>query len=723
MKRNNTFWWFVIVSIGFTLLSIAGIGFLFWRQLLPAERLLFTDFVQKNLGFIFGGAVLVLAGAGLAVDWVFRIYVLPIGKIADEAEVIFTVNSAHRIKNPDGSREISRLADIINRAADHFETQQRSIQREVEYAKQRVEEEKNILAQVIAELPTGVLICNADCRVLLYNRQVKQMLSEGRSDSTARPLLVHDRFIGLGRSIFSILDKNLVVHALDDIGAKIDEERRDMSSSFITPIPGGKLLLGQAIPVLDRDKLMVGLIFLFSDITGELESNRQLDAMLQKLTNHVRSSLSGIRSVVEAMIDYPDMDDRQRRQFEEIIHAESISLGRILTGTVDAYTSSLRDQWPRINIRMSDFLGILIRKIRKTCRIDISSRPVQEEIWIKVDTYSMVLALLYLVSKLKTCRKVSSLHCTAVRRDGFVALDFSFTGVRITKDELEQWEKENLVVPEDSLLLTLGEVLRQHRTAVWSYTDGESAGIAYLRLLIPISETQPAAESRRRVGPALVSRPEYYDFDLFEASCQTDAYDEFPLSGLTYTVMDTETTGLDPARDEIISVGAVRIVNGKLRREEVFDQLVDPGRSIPWESIRYHGIQPEMIRGQPGAAEVLPVFHRFCEGTVLVAHNAAFDMKMLKMKESATGVRFVNPVLDTLLLSALVHPAHKSHDLEAIARRLGIRVFGRHTALGDAIVTGEIFLRLIPILRQNGIETLGQARAASRKTYYARLKY
>ncbi len=175
--------------------------------------------------------------------------------------------------------------------------------------------------------------------------------------------------------------------------------------------------------------------------------------------------------------------------------------------------------------------------------------------------------------------------------------------------------------------------------------------------------------------------------------------------------------------DEIISIGALRIVNGRLLREEFFDQLIDPRRPLPPESTAIHGITPDMLEGRPPVASVLPLFHRFAEDTILLAHNAAFDMRMLQVKESETGVRFINPVLDTLLLSAVVHPAQDEHNLEAIARRIGIGVVGRHTALGDAIVTGEMFLKLIPLLAEKGIRTLKEARLASEKTYYARLKY
>jgi DNA polymerase-3 subunit epsilon len=200
--------------------------------------------------------------------------------------------------------------------------------------------------------------------------------------------------------------------------------------------------------------------------------------------------------------------------------------------------------------------------------------------------------------------------------------------------------------------------------------------------------------------------------------------DDRALSELTYTVFDTETTGLNPSEgDEIIQIGATRIVNGKLLRHECFEQLVDPQRPLAAASIAIHGIQPEMLTGQPVILDVLPVFHAFALETVLVAHNAAFDMRFLQLKEALSGLRFDQPVLDTMLLSAWVHPNQESHRLEAIAERLGVAVAGRHTAMGDAVVTAEVFLKLIPLLQAKGVSTLAQARAAALQTYQARLKY
>ena len=211
---------------------------------------------------------------------------------------------------------------------------------------------------------------------------------------------------------------------------------------------------------------------------------------------------------------------------------------------------------------------------------------------------------------------------------------------------------------------------------------------------------------------------------LFHPPRTTHELDGHPLAALPYTVLDTETTGLEPsAGDEIISIGAVRIAGSCLLASEAFEQLVDPRRPLKEASIRIHGIQPEALRGKPTLDKVLPYLHKFCEGSVLVAHNAAFDMRFLELKEKSTGVRFTQPVLDTELLSVILFGNSPSHQIEAVASRLGVQVVGRHTAIGDALTTGEMFLKMIPLLAARGIVTLGQARADSEHCHYARKHY
>ena len=298
----------------------------------------------------------------------------------------------------------------------------------------------------------------------------------------------------------------------------------------------------------------------------------------------------------------------------------------------------------------------------------------------------------------------------------------------MSNETVMSWEMEAMNFGTERTPLTVRDVVERHSGEMWFERD-RARHQALFRFLLPLVGSQGENDGKDAApAQALLpdqERPEFYDFDLFQRlDDEGSELQDRPLTELTYTVFDTETTGLNPSNgDTITQIGAARIVNGKLLRQERQEQLVDPGRTIPAETIPIHGITQGMVDGQPRIGAVLPVFHAFAQDTVLVAHNAAFDMRFLQLQEKDTGVAFRQPVLDTLLLSAVVHPQQESHRLEAIAERLNVTVHGRHTALGDALVTAEIWLRLIPLLAQQDIHTLRQAREAAQKTYYARLQY
>ena len=226
----------------------------------------------------------------------------------------------------------------------------------------------------------------------------------------------------------------------------------------------------------------------------------------------------------------------------------------------------------------------------------------------------------------------------------------------------------------------------------------------------------PPATPTVRATVVVAPRPVTYDFDLFDHE-ETPAEREALLSRLSFTVLDLETTGFHAAAgDAVVAVGAVHVVGGRVRQHEVFEQLVDPRRPIPGTATAVHGITDEMVQGEPGLEQVLPQLARFAEGRVLVGHNVSFDLGFLRPYEERTGVRLDAPVLDTLLLSAALHPDHEKHSLEAVAERLGVEVTGRHTALGDALVTGQVLVRQLELLERRGIRTLGEALDLTRAT-------
>ncbi len=215
-------------------------------------------------------------------------------------------------------------------------------------------------------------------------------------------------------------------------------------------------------------------------------------------------------------------------------------------------------------------------------------------------------------------------------------------------------------------------------------------------------------------------RPEFYDFGLLESASVSDvSLLETPLDELTIIAFDTETTGLQPSKgDKIISIGALRIRNGKIREGEIYETLVDPQMEIPEYSIQFHNISDDMVKGKPRLSEVLPDFISFCDGAVLLGHNVAFDIKFIDIQLESEGKQNLDhPVLDTLLLSYVLHDHYEDHNLKSLAERLGIKVVGLHTAVGDAMMTAEVFLRLLPLLKNRGVNTVAEAVRFSKKAF------
>jgi len=192
-----------------------------------------------------------------------------------------------------------------------------------------------------------------------------------------------------------------------------------------------------------------------------------------------------------------------------------------------------------------------------------------------------------------------------------------------------------------------------------------------------------------------------------------------PAEAHAYLVVDLETTGLDPTSDRVVAVGAVRMRAGRVRLGEHFAELVNPGRAIPAEAVKIHGITPDMIAAARPAAEVFKDFLAFLGGDILVAHYAAFDLHFMnRTMRGLYGFPLQNLVLDTVkMCRALVLPSdpygierHRQRcSLEALAVRFGLPQQGRHTALGDALMTAMILQRMLGRLAQVGPGTLREA--------------
>jgi DNA polymerase-3 subunit epsilon len=722
-KPGHNFW--VHLALVLLVMLLFWLIFAVWlkTQLTPEQISIWPGFLRSHIGPLVVFGVVLLLICALSIDRFFRNYIRPIDKIVDEIGLIFSINPNRRLPN-EGGAEVRRLCDRLNEGATQYESVVNDFEAKVRQAQAKSTEEKNILAAIMGELPEGILACNRSGVILLYNNRAK-MLLEGtdRFAADAAAGTAARTYIGLGRSIYHLFDTNLVGHAIDELAVKLARREPNVVAAFVSPGAGNRLLRIEAAPVLDHHQELTGFILMLTDITRQIETSNYLQLTWKAFLREIRASLGGIRSAIETMIDYPDMAAEKNGALQNVIHKEALKIADLLERDPATAAVDRLDRRPLVRISVVHLVQLFKSKAGEDFTVHISPHSLDPTVFIKADSYSFLLVLLFAARQIKAIHGVTEFSFRLAELDRFVGLDLIWQGPPVKADSLRQWEDQPLTAEAEGLFLSLRQVIDYHDAEIGALVSRRTPGHSFLRFFLPVVYLTESFETRSlTILPQ--SRPEFYEFDLFEQPGQTPELENRLLTDLTYTVFDLETTGLDPdGGDEIVSIGAYRVVNCRVLQDELFDQLINPRRPIPWESVKIHGLLPEVLQHQPTIEEVLPSLHRFAADTILVAHNAAFDMRFLQLNEKRTGLQFVNPVLDTLLLSAVVHPALEDHNLEAIARRLGINVIARHTATGDALATAEILLKLLPLLAGKKIYTLKEAIEASRKSYYARKEY
>ncbi len=670
---------------------------------------------------LFAGLMLA-AVAGTLMRKAYLRWVRAAARLAEDAGTLLAADVQRDLTAEGAGAEVQSLAQVVNQLAAQRSALRNDIAEQVRAASRNVEQERNRLAALMAELTQSVVVCNLDGRILLYNRRARLQL---RALSASPSAADGAELIGLGRSIYALLDRALIAHAIESVQQRLARGAAHPSAQFVTGTRAGALLRVQLAPVrVAGGDALEGFVLMLDNITRDFAGQAERDQLLHTLGEGSRASLGNVQAALE-MLDFPDLDAPTRERFMAVVRDEVRAMSARVQELATHSAQTMKTRWPLEDMRGDDLLAAACRRIEAsidTCRATVEQADA--DLWLQVDSYSLLQALTSLAGRLAGEYDVKLVRLRLTRDDkdnaAHARLDLVWQGPSMSTETVIGWETEPMRVGGESVALTVRDVVERHGGEFW-FERERVRHASFFRMLLPLAvEGEPLEASAVVRGD---SRPEVFDFDLFQREPSRELA-ERRLADLTYTVFDTETTGLEPsAGDEIIQIGATRILAAKLRREDAFEQLVNPQRSIPAVGIAIHGIEPAMVADAPTIDTVLPTFHAYAQDTVLVAHNAAFDMRFLELKRERCGVAFEQPVLDTLLLSAVVHPAQESHRLEAIAERLGVPVLGRHTALGDAMVTAEVFLKLIPLLGERGIHTLGEALAASEKTYLARVSY
>lgn len=541
----------------------------------------------------------------------------------------------------------------------------------------RIRQELETLLQV---LDTPLLLCDHHRRLLLFNQ-------------AAETLFENHPGLGLGKR----LDALLPVASLHDALGQLPED--GSPRELLTPCGERWLrVILRRVPHSEGETLLT-----LTDATAAWTSDLGARAELTEILPALRQHGASLNSAAEALASARQADrgdNALRARLEAVIEEESGQLGQQIERLGQLIEDMQRqgerlvplwsnDLWESLNERLSDS--------------PVEVLPIGMPAWFRGDAPALLVLLASLLERLRVHAGTSAFEGEMLLGNRRVYLDLIWPGTPLPQRDLADWSDERL----ESLPLCprVHDLLRQHASDAWSLADGDGV---HARLRLPLPAVERVGAPRAKLAP----RPEFHDFGIADLPPPDAELARRPLRTLEIVAFDTETTGLELRRgDTVVSIGACRIVNARLLASDVFDLRVDPGKPIPPASTAIHGITDDDVAGAPPLSVALPRFRDYIGDAVVLAHNAAFDL--LALQPPGANTTFDMPVLDTLLLSRALDESLDGHDLDSLSERydLSFPPGTRHTALGDARVTAELWLALLPRLEARGIETLEQALA------------
>ncbi|MEO8407099.1 MAG: DNA polymerase III subunit epsilon, partial [Oxalobacteraceae bacterium] len=471
--------WLLLALLYAVLLGIFGLVFLILSaSLAPAQQQLLAQLLGSRLQLLSAMALLLLLGLGAALNALQTRYLQPLVRLSEDVALL-SANPEHRA-TAQGAPVVRVLTDKINTLATNFQMLQGDVQTRIAQANRALAAEKNRLAALMSELAQCVLVCNIEGRILLYNTRATELLEVHDATGTT---------IGLGRSIFGVIDRDLIVHALEQIQHQRQQAGDPAArpvSDFVATLANGQLVRAHMAAVLDGSNALDGFVLTLEDITRNVAAESQRDALLQSLTQDTRAALANIRAALEAMQHFPDMSSQKRSQFTAIIDDESQRLAHQINQAEQGRSTSHSEGWRFEQMRGIDLIALLQRRIETPALRIASSDSSDSALWLEVDSYALTQSLAYLTQLLTAHCDVSTLHLDLQRHERLAYLDLVWHGAPVAAETLRSWENTPFQLGATNPSTTLTAVITgQGGEAVYQFDPVQQT--SRYRLLLPIA--------------------------------------------------------------------------------------------------------------------------------------------------------------------------------------------------------------------------------------------
>jgi DNA polymerase-3 subunit epsilon len=552
------------------------------------------------------------------------------------------------------------------------------------------------LEKIMGDFKEAIVICDPQAWILLFNPQAKELFKDPLALNVRHSLygLCHQPPLA---DAFRLVQQR--VAAGGPCGAELN------AVSFVCSTIEDATLLNCHLRLIAVDRLEEPvLVLFFNQLPRQVDETGWKASDLARKIEDLRGPLANVNAAAENLQTNPEMTPAERIEFATVIASESADLIRRFAAVVQESRALTYSQWPLTDLYSADLIRCVTRQLAREGAITVTMTGVP--LWLHADSHSLQLTLEALVQAIHRTSYISEIDIETVPGARQAYLDLVWPGEPVAQTIVEAWFR--LPLPGATKGLTVAAVLERHESDMWCQRH-RRAGHAQLRIPAPYSQRLGTGEQTS--PPARPLLPACNPPALGTLGEMADR----PLSSLTFVAFNTVCTELHPsAENDILALTGVRIEHLRILSDECFQSLVNPQRPIPPSSVSRHGISNGVVRGMPPIKVALEQFKTFTKDAVLVGHNAALDLTMIKLKGEKAKVSFDHPILDTLLLAKVVlDEGPPDHSLDTLCQCLAVQVRGRQAALATALLTAQVFLRLVELLKAKGIATLSQALAAT----------